>query len=186
MNPLKTYDYLITARARIFDWVRPLSAEAYTRQFPIGPGSIARTLTHTCASEWYYVMRMQGLPVPPYAQWPLREENPPPFAALEAEWTRQAAATRAAVARLWNHASDAATTPWRRELEYTPEPDPATPAGETPKLWIVTTTPADIFTQLAFHEVHHRAQVLNMLRQLGGTKLEDIDYNAINYRRRPA
>jgi uncharacterized damage-inducible protein DinB len=179
MNPLKTYDYLVVARGRIFNWVRPLTAEAYTREFPIGPGSIARTLAHMYSCEWYYVLRMQGLPVLPYADWPIREDDPPPFTTLEAEWTRQAAVTRAAVLRLWDQTNAASV--WTRELEYTLSPEP----GETGNGWIVTTAPADIFTQLTLHEVHHRAQVMNMLRQLG-TTLDDIDYNAINYRRRPA
>jgi uncharacterized damage-inducible protein DinB len=33
------------------------------------------------------------------------------------------------------------------------------------------------------HEVHHRAQAMNILRQLG-VKLADIDYNAMMYTRR--
>jgi uncharacterized damage-inducible protein DinB len=44
---------------------------------------------------------------------------------------------------------------------------------------------ADIFTQLVLHEVHHRAQAMNMLRQLG-IAAEDIDYNTLMYRRRAA
>lgn len=45
-------------------------------------------------------------------------------------------------------------------------------------------TARDIFTQLAFHEVHHRAQVLNMLRQVGCPELGDLDFNALMYSRR--
>lgn len=50
---------------------------------------------------------------------------------------------------------------------------------------IVTASAADIFSQMALHEVHHRAQAMNMLRQLGAT-MEDIDFNALMLRRREA
>ena len=169
MDPLKTYDYLLLARGRIFDWVRPLTSEQYTRQFPIGLGSLARILAHTLSSEWYYVLRMTGSAVPPYDQWPIRDENPPPFAALEAAWKQQAPRTRAALGAVRDGSA---------ELEYEVTDDEG-------RRMIVTASPGDIFTQLALHEVHHRAQVLNILRQLG-VKVEDIDYNTMTYKRRPA
>ena len=65
-----------------------LPAEQYAREFPIGRGSLARTLAHILGSEWYYVRRMEGQPVPPYDQWEIREEQAPAFGALEAEWAR--------------------------------------------------------------------------------------------------
>ena len=62
---------------------------------------------------------------------------------------------------------------WNKEFDYRP-------------MWndrqIVTASAADIFTQMALHEVHHRAQAMNMLRQLG-VKLEDIDFNALMLKR---
>jgi hypothetical protein len=33
---------------------------------------------------------MQARDVPPYEQWPIRSEDPPAFAVLEAAWERQA------------------------------------------------------------------------------------------------
>lgn len=170
-DPLRTYDYLVLARAKVFDWVRPLTPEQYTQTFPIGLGSLARTLTHVMICEWLYVQRIQGLPVPPYAQWPIQDENPPPFATLEAEWKLQAARTRAALAA-------ARAKNWTTPIEYHTKEDDGTPI-------IITASPSDIFTQLALHEVHHRAQAMNMLRHLG-VKAEDIDFNALMYRRRKA
>ena len=168
MDPVRTYDYLVRARARVLDWVRPLDADAWGREFPIGLGTLARTLTHTLSSEWYYMERMQEHPVPAYEQWPIRDEEPPPFAALEAAWEEQARRTRTALA------GDRA---WTTEIEYRVEPE------DGPV--IVTTSPAEIFTQLAFHEVHHRAQALAILRQLG-VAIEGLDFNTMTYRRRPA
>ena len=169
MDPLKAYDYLALARRRIFDWVRPLSAEQYTRRFPIGLGTLARTLTHIMTSEWYYVERMQEHDVPPYAQWPIQDETPPPFAVLEATWTEQAGRTRAALSGIRS---------WSTEVEYQITNDDGKPE-------IITASRTDIFTQLVLHEVHHRAQAMSMLRQLG-VAAEDIDYNTLMYRRRPA
>lgn len=169
MEPLRVYNYLVLARRRVLDWARPLPAEQYVREFAIGRGSLARTLTHILGSEWYYVRRMEGQPVPPYDQWEIREEQAPAFGALEAEWTRQAARTTAAIE---------AVRDWDAPIEYRITNDDGRPE-------IITTSAADIFTQLAFHEIHHRAQAMNILRHLGVTA-EDIDYNALMYTRRPA
>lgn len=169
MQPLKIYDYLMLVRQRILDSVRPLSDQQYEREFPIGHGTLGRILTHIMVSEWYYVQRIQERDVPPYEQWPIRWENPPPFAALETTWTRQADETRAALA---------AVRDWSAKLQYR-----VTTADG--RRMIVTTSAADIFTQLALHEVHHRAQVMNMLRQISGP-VEDLDFNVLMFERREA
>jgi uncharacterized damage-inducible protein DinB len=168
MNPLRTYDYLCRARALVLDKVRPLTDEQLARVFPIGPGTLARTLTHTMISEWYYVQRMQGRDVPPYAHWPIREEDPPAFAVLECAWREQAAATRHVVEEVLD---------WDAPFEYTVTDDHGCEM-------IVTASAADLFTQLVLHEVHHRAQALNMLRTLGVAIDRDIDFNAMMYPRR--
>ncbi|MBK7405060.1 MAG: DinB family protein [Phycisphaerales bacterium] len=163
-SPTRIYDYLALSRARILDWTRPLSPGQYTQPFAIGPGSIARTLTHIMISEWYYVQRMLRRDVPPYEQWPIRDEDPPAFAVLESTWAGQSAATRAAIGEIAD---------WDAEICYGH-------TDETGRRMRITTTPADIFTQLAFHEVHHRAQVMNMLRQ-HGVAAADIDFNTLMY-----
>ncbi len=166
MEPLKIYDYLTLARQRIFEKVRPLSAEQYAREFPIGPETLGRTLTHIMISEWYYVQRIRGCDVPPYDQWPIRQENPPPLATLEAAWTEQADHTRAALS---------AVRDWTADLEYRVTTD-------DDRAEIVTASAADLFTQLVLHEVHHRAQVMNMLRRLS-VPVEDLDFNTFFKRR---
>lgn len=164
MNPTRIYDYLILSRQRVLDWTRPLSPEQYTQPFAIGPGSIARTLTHMMISEWYYVQRMLRRDVAPYERWPIQDETPPPFAALESAWATQATDTSAALAQIPD---------WTAEIRYGHTDDTGRPMH-------VTTTVADIFTQLAFHEIHHRAQVMNMLRQ-HGIAAADIDFNTLMY-----
>ena len=166
MDPLKIYDYLTLARAKIFDWTRPLGPEAWSREFPIGLGSIARTLTHVMICEWAYSQRILSRDLPPYETWPIQDEKPPPLTVVETTWTEQAGQTRAVLA---------AVKDWSTELEYRVTRD-----GKTS---IVTASAGDIATQMALHEVHHRAQVINMLRQLGA-EVEDIDFNYLMYKRR--
>lgn len=166
MEYRKTYEYLVLARERVLGWARSLSVKQYGQTFPMGLGSVGRTLTHIMSSEWYYVLRMTRAEVAPQALWPIRDEEPPEFAVLEAAWAGQVGRTRAAIEGLRD---------WKAEIEYRVDTD------EGPR--IITASAADIFTQLVLHEVHHRAQVLNMLRQLG-VAVADIDFNALMYRRR--
>ncbi len=167
MDPLRIYDYLVRARGVIFDAVRSLDAAQYGRRFDIGPGSIASALTHTLISEWYYIARLEEREVPPYAEWPIKDEDPPPFAELEAIWARQTDETRTAIA---------AVKDWSAGRAYRLLDD-------QDRLTDVRCTAGDLMTQLAFHEVHHRAQVLNMLR-LVGSPVADVDFNAMMYDRR--
>ncbi|HZW08765.1 MAG TPA: DinB family protein [Phycisphaerales bacterium] len=168
MNHTRIYDYLTRSRQHILDWVRPLSPEQYTRPFPIGRGSLASNLTHVMICEWYYVERMLGRDVPSYEQWPIKDETPPPFATLEAAWAAQAKETAAAIRSIAD---------WDGPIQYLITDD----HGQRK---LVTASASDIFTQLAFHEIHHRAQSMNMLRQLGiPTGETDLDFNALMYTR---
>ncbi|MEX2217488.1 MAG: DinB family protein [Phycisphaerales bacterium] len=180
MEPLRVYDYLVLARARVLAAVRGLSAEEYGREFPMGPGSIARTLTHIMISEWYYVARMRGREVPEYARWPIRSEEPPAFSEVERVWEEQARETRAAVAELAAAPGrTAGSRAWEEALEYRVTTDDG-------RRVVVTATAAGLFVQLVLHEVHHRAQVLNMLRQMGAGVEGDLDFNAMMFERREA
>ena len=145
--------------------MRPLPEPSYTREFPIGSGSLARILNHTLIGEWYYVLRMRRDEVPPIEEIIRRERHPPAFDELERLWAGQAGRTREAIATMAD---------WQGAVRYSATDD------ETGRVRHIRTTPADIFTQLVLHEVHHRAQVLNILRQLG-VETEDIDYNLLRY-----
>jgi uncharacterized damage-inducible protein DinB len=169
MEPLRIYDYLVLTRRRLFDWIRPLAPETYSRSLPNWGRTLDRLLTHVVASEWYYVQRLRDRDVPPYEQWVIREETPLPFAALEVAWTEQSADTRAALRAVHD---------WSAQREYRVTDDDG-------RLKMVTASAGDIVTQLVLHEVHHRAQAMNMLQQLG-VVLEDLDFNAWMYQRRDA
>jgi uncharacterized damage-inducible protein DinB len=167
MNHTRVYDYLTRSRAIILSAARPLTDEHYRKPFPIGPGSLAGILTHTYISEWYYVERILARDVPPYEQWEIRDENPPTLPELEERWNAQAARTRDALASI---------TDWNAPVNYTVTTD-------NTHTWRVSTNVADVATQLALHEMHHRAQALNVLRHLGVTFNDDLDFNAMMYHR---
>lgn len=175
MDPVKTYDYLALARQRVLIAARALSREQYWQRFPFGLNTIASTLTHIMISEWYYVERITGREVPPYAQWPIKYESPPEFPVVDAAWPEQAKKTRAALA---------AERDWARSITWLSFPD------EHGRRFHVTATAGDFFTQLVLHEVHHRAQLMAMLREFStatpAALLEDLDYNALMFERRPA
>lgn len=169
MEPLRTYDYLAQSRSRVLAWARPLGEAGYTQRFPIGLGTLGRTLTHIMTSEWYYVERIERREVPPYESWPIRDEEPPPLADLEAAWAAQAVRTRRALG---------AVKDWDAPIEYEVAVDDG-------RRQVVMATAGGLFTQLALHEVHHQAQAMNMLRRLGVT-IEDIDFNTTMFARRDA
>jgi uncharacterized damage-inducible protein DinB len=170
MDPLKIYDYLTKARERVFDAVRALPPQDYSREFAIGLKTLGTTLTHMMIVEWSYSQRIAGLQVPPYDTWPIQDENPPPFEVIEKTWREQAVQTRATLA---------AVKDWDREMEYTSK-------SREGQQTIITVSPADIFTQMLVHEVHHRAQIMAMLREVGSPTgpLENLDFGYLMYKRR--
>lgn len=172
MNPLRIYDYLIRTRGMVLDAVRPLSPEQYTRVFPIGLSTIASTLTHLMISEWYYIERLQSRIVPPYAQWPIHYETPPAFEIVETTWRTQMNNVREVIA---------AERDWSRPVSFDSFPN------AEGKRFHVAMTPGDLLAQLSLHEVHHRAQLMAMLRLMGdGVKpLSDIDYGTLMFERTP-
>ncbi|HLW47973.1 MAG TPA: DinB family protein [bacterium] len=169
MEYAHVYDVLTQARRRLFDWVRPLSQEQYTKQFPFGMGTLRKTLIEIAAVELMYTKRLRGDALPPQPglppDFPIGETKQPAFAELERVWTAQAPQTRAILAGI----SDWAQTVTRR-IEQ----------GDT--VTVSTASKADIATQMLMHEVHHRAQAMAMLRQLG-VAAENLDYISFVVRR---
>lgn len=71
---------------------------------------------------------------------------------------------------------------WNRKITYLSFPD------DHGRRFHITATAGDFFTQLALHEVHHRAQLMAMLRELGDAvpPLQDLDYNEMMFERQEA
>ena len=170
MEFVHVYDVLTQARQRLFDWVRPLSQEQYTQRFPVGPGTLRATLVEIAKVELLNTMRLREEPLPPASTplpetFPISETRQPTFAELEKAWTAQAKETRATLA---------GTKDWTRAVSRRFE--------QGDKLVISTASKADIATQMLMHEVHHRAQAMAMLRQLG-VEAQNLDYISFAARR---
>lgn len=163
IHPLEAYDYLVLARSRLLGWVGQLSEEQYVREFAIGHRSVRATLVHVASAEWGYVRRLRGEPVPPLQERPFSRFNAEPFAPFERAWAEQAQQTRATLREVQD---------WSRPVEYV-----ASFGGKTRRF---RTTAAGLATQLLFHEVHHRAQVMHMLKQMG-FPAENLDYSALAF-----
>jgi uncharacterized damage-inducible protein DinB len=161
-NPAYLYEYLAKARAKLLDWVRPLTPEQYTKEFSFGRKTLRATLVEIPMSEWSYIRRIREEPTGLKAQ----EDHPfwkyykTDFAPLETAWRELAEDTRRTLRRI---------TDWSKPIEYSPLNDP--------KLRIRTIT-GGIAGQLLFHEIHHRAQAMAMLRLLG-VPAENLDYSIL-------
>lgn len=164
MDPLLLYEYLEKARERLFGWVLPLSLEQYTQGFPFGLGNIRATLLHMASAEFAYAHRIAGEPVPPPHERPFTEDRLPDPASLKEAWRAQAEHTK----RVLSGVQD-----WSKPIEY---------KGRTGEGKVVTvrTTAGGIASQLICHEVHHRAQVMAMLRQLG-IDAKNLDYSFLMF-----
>jgi uncharacterized damage-inducible protein DinB len=159
------FDYLLKARGRLLDWVRGQPPDVYTRSFPIGLGTIRATLVHIAAAEGAYVRRLSGQDAPP-GEPPFTVERQPEFGPFVKAWMQQAPVTRETLANLGDPG---------RVIEF---------VGRIPKPARVCATAGGIAGQMLFHEVHHRAQVMAMLRQVG-VAAENLDYSVLIWERTP-
>jgi uncharacterized damage-inducible protein DinB len=164
----RVFDYLAAARGRLLGWVRDLEAErpgAYAESFPFGLGSIRATLLHVAAAEWAYVERLAGRDFP-LTDSPFTVERLPEFEPFVRAWEAQAVRTAAAI----KVAGDPA-----RAVEFISRVGPPMRAR---------TTAGEITLHMVLHEVHHRAQVMAMLRQCG-VRAENLDYSFLAFMRTP-
>ena len=162
LRPAALYDYLLTARRRLLDFVRPLDVARYTQEFAFAHKTIRATLVHVLDSESWYARILAG--EPEAGRSPFAAIRTSPFPALREAWEHQARRTREVLARPGD--------PDRR-IEH---------VSVEGRMYShrLRTTAAGVVTQLLFHEVHHRAQVMMMLRALG-VPLQSIDYNLLRW-----
>ncbi len=157
MEPLEHYRYLTLARRRLLDRVRELTPEQYTQEFPFGLKTVRRTLLHVAGAEWFILGQLLG--EPKIAEYPFISERVPDFASFEKAW-RDLEPRTAAILQ--------AERDWDRPVDFRT----ATPSRQR---FRVKASPIIIFTQFTYHEIHHRAQVMAMLRQLGAP-VETLDF----------
>ena len=160
------FDYLVLARDRVLQWVADAPADVYTRTFPFGLGSIRATLLHIADIEWGYVQRLTNHDYT-RADTPFTVDRLPTSPLLTAAWNNQRPVTRQALTNIDDPS---------RPVEYVSRN--FTPARRT------RTTLGGIAGQLLLHEVHHRAQVMTMLR-LAGIPAQDLDYSRLIWERTP-
>jgi uncharacterized damage-inducible protein DinB len=156
MDRLAHYEYLVAARGPLFDRVRSLSAEQYRQRFPFGLGSVRRTLHHLAGAEWFLVGQIGGEPAGAY---PFASEAVPDFPTLERLWRDLEPSTRRTLE---------AERDWEQPFEY----EVTIPSR---RRYRIRTTRTAVFTQFCYHEVHHRAQAMAMLRMLDAP-VETIDF----------
>ena len=166
-TPIAFYEYLADARRKLLDWVRPLTLEQYTKEFPFGKKTVRDTLVEIPFAEWSYGSRLIGERMPASRdQHPFDRFYKTDFAALEPAWKELADRTRV----ILRDERD-----WARLIEW------HTTATAPPT--IVSSPAAGIAIQMMTHEVHHRAQVMAMLRQLG-ISAQNLDYSILKFERR--
>ena len=163
-TPIAFYDYLATARRKLWDWIRPLSMEQYTREFPFGRKTLRATVVEIPLAEWSYSTRLIGEPVPPLEQHPFNRFYSADFAALEAAWTELEGRTR----RILTAERD-----WGRVVQWRTVTKPQLD---------IRATAGGVATQMMGHEIHHRAQAMAMLRQLG-VAAQNLDYSILIFQR---
>jgi uncharacterized damage-inducible protein DinB len=165
----RAFEYLTAARGRLLGWVRDLEVErsgAYAQPFPFGLGSIRSTLLHVAAAEWAYVERLAGRDFP-LTDSPFTPDRLPEFEPFARAWDAQAVRTAAAIRALGDPA---------RPVEFISRAGPAPVRART--------TAGEIALHMVLHEVHHRAQVMAMLR-MSGVRAENLDYSFVAFVRTP-
>ena len=164
LNPVHLYGYLTRAREKVLAAVRPLTLEQYTREFPFGLNTLRGTLVDIIQAEWTYVQRLRGArEVPPWDERPYAQFYETGFGPLDAALRGQAEQTVQTLREI---------NDWARPVEYSY-------VDEGERVQIRTTT-GGIAAQLLFHEIHHRAQAMAMLRLLG-VPVQDLDYSFMMY-----
>lgn len=156
LTQLDHYRYLTEARRRLMDRVRRLSAAQYEQEFPFGLGTVRRTLHHMAGAEWFVLGQLRDR-VP--QDNPFSPRRLTDAAALEAAWRDHEPRTVEIIA---------AETDWARAVEVTV-------IIPTRQAFRIATTAGQVFTQFCYHEIHHRSQVMAMLRQLGAP-VETLDF----------
>jgi len=136
------FAYSDWADHEIFELGNSLSDEQLDRQFDLGPGSVRAVLIHIheAAYWWFGMCRQQDLPEP---------SQQDGISELKTRWV-QTIAARDQMFGGFTAESLERTVTWE------------TSPGQNRSARVI-----DILYHVAHHSTHHRAQVSNMLRQLG-------------------
>jgi uncharacterized damage-inducible protein DinB len=154
LNPLALHEYNHRVRPKWLALLETLTAEEYTQTFPFGLGTPRRTAVHLGASEAFWLANLGARP----DSGAFTEQNLPDVASLRAALDEQAQ---------WivNYMRGMDAAAWTKVAAY------ARRDGS-----ILNISPEEVMTQLALHEVHHRAQLGAMMRMLG-RDMSNLDFS---------
>ncbi len=152
--------YNDAANQMVFDAAIPLSDEALDREFPMGRGSLRRTLLHIWAGESAWLSRWKGVVETP---WP-NENDPIPVSEVQS-WIGDARSERDEFIGGLTEADLQVAQKYRDSK------------GE-----LFEATLGEMLLQGFIHSTHHRAQAVNMLRNVDAGLVE-LDY--MGWVRRP-
>lgn len=163
MRPVEHYEALLYSRRKVQDWVRELTPDQYIQEFPFGHKTVRATLAHLAGAEWLYGRAVRGEEFS-RDNLPFTEATHPDYPSLETGWKELEASTRA-----WLESEK----DWTRRIERVTD----MPGGKRVR---VGYTPEKLAFQMFYHEVHHRAQVMAMLRHLG-LSVQSLDFSRYAY-----
>jgi uncharacterized damage-inducible protein DinB len=124
--------------------------------------TLRATVVHLADAEWIYGVRVRGEDLD-FANRPFAEDRYPTLAALDPPWKNLEVSTRA-----WMRSEQ----DWDRRIEIT-----SRIRGKPTR---VVYTPEKVAFQMCYHEVHHRAQIMAMLRQMG-VAAQNLDFSLHAY-----
>lgn len=140
------FDYGYWANGKVFDVLRQLTPEEFTRQVAGSYGSVQSTMVHIMSAEWGWLYRCGGgEPRGPA----LAPADYPTVESLEKRWSQVEGWIRDLLAQLTDEDLHRSV-----EFSFPTMPPVAMPVGE-------------LMQHAANHSVHHRGQVALLLRALG-------------------
>jgi uncharacterized damage-inducible protein DinB len=160
------------ATRRVLEACLPLSAEQFARPFDMGPGNLHDTLTHIIAAMRRWCDRLAGRTLRPAIDKPLRNVG---AAGMVSQYKTRTPAELIALLEEAAKELDALVhglgRPGARSLGDT------VPVEFNGKVYTFTLGAG--LVHVLTHGVHHRAQCLNMLRQIGVYAVKDLPELAV-------
>jgi uncharacterized damage-inducible protein DinB len=163
MRPLEHYEALLNSRSKLLEWVHALTPEQLVQEFGFGHMTVRATLAHLAGGEWLYGKLVRGEEFSP-GNLPFTAATHPDLPSLETGWKELEASTRA-----WLESEK----DWSRRIEKIKD----LPGGKRVR---VGYTPERLAFQMFYHEVHHRSQIMAMLR-LMGLSVQNLDFSRYAY-----
>jgi uncharacterized damage-inducible protein DinB len=163
MRLVEHYEILVNSRRKVLAWARALTPEQLERRFAFGHESVLATLAHLAGADWLYGKAVRGEEID-RNRVPFAPETRPDLESIERGWKELEPGTRA-----WLESRDDPARPLERVA--------TTPEGKRLR---TKYTPERVAFQMFYHEVHHRSQVMAMLR-LMGFSVENLDFSRQAY-----